>query len=346
MKMSLTEFKEELPLRICQFLWRQWAQLGLAAADVERRDHWIIDPEALLLISSTFARYDARLYDEIIDWLNVNHQSLNTARLRSVHRKFGFNGGQSLSAMLSQVSKYNKRFKWKLDYSRNTEKLEPLFLSVRHDDTDGYGPRDQDFISCGFSRGHVQLRGLSRRFNHAKPECMLLRLRALFGSTARADIIAYLITHESIHPSKLAKDTGFSQKNVQDTLVEMKDSGYVTTAKVDGRMKLYFIKRNHKQQFLSLGDNATSSLEWVNWLARFRALELLRHGLDNIDPDDQKEILIDSLLRDTMENMKPFIEQSESADSHTIESTYSGNAFREEFLRATNDWLTHILKEE
>ncbi len=65
-KKSLRDFSAEFVKRVVHFLWRQWGQIGLASASVEPRDGWIVDPEALLLLSATFARHDPRLFDEIM----------------------------------------------------------------------------------------------------------------------------------------------------------------------------------------------------------------------------------------------------------------------------------------
>ena len=80
--MSLNEFNLNLRKYLVHFLWRQWAQLGVAYASVEKEDWWIIDPEALWLFSATFARYDARLFDEILDWILKNAAFINIPRLK------------------------------------------------------------------------------------------------------------------------------------------------------------------------------------------------------------------------------------------------------------------------
>ena len=77
MKESLQGFSGSLSERVDSFLWRQWSQLGVASASAQHRDGWILDPEALLLLSATFARVDPRLFDEIMDWLVRNANFVN-----------------------------------------------------------------------------------------------------------------------------------------------------------------------------------------------------------------------------------------------------------------------------
>jgi hypothetical protein len=62
MNISLVDFKSLVLDRLLALLWRQWSALGVPGHDpVEERR--VIDPEPLLLLSLTVARYDARLFD-------------------------------------------------------------------------------------------------------------------------------------------------------------------------------------------------------------------------------------------------------------------------------------------
>ena len=89
------EFSKEIRARILHFLWRQWAQLGLASAQVEQRDNWIVDPEALILATCEFGRYDARLFDEMLDWLLINANFVNIPRAKSLKKRFAkFSSGE------------------------------------------------------------------------------------------------------------------------------------------------------------------------------------------------------------------------------------------------------------
>ena len=77
--MLLKDFNSELRNRMHAFLWRQWGQLGLASASVESKDEWVIDPEALLLLTGTLGRWDPRLFDEVIVWILKNASSAVSA---------------------------------------------------------------------------------------------------------------------------------------------------------------------------------------------------------------------------------------------------------------------------
>ena len=81
--MSLKEYREQLLNRLLTFLWRQWSALGLLGESGGEED-WVIDPESLLVFSLEIGRYEPRLFDEILAWLKVNGQWLDTPRLRNI----------------------------------------------------------------------------------------------------------------------------------------------------------------------------------------------------------------------------------------------------------------------
>ena len=71
MKMLLTSFRREFHDRLLDLLWRQWTALGVTG-QVSPCKRTVLDPEALLLISCTVGRHDARLFDAMLEWLQVN----------------------------------------------------------------------------------------------------------------------------------------------------------------------------------------------------------------------------------------------------------------------------------
>lgn len=55
-------------------------------ATARRADRWAADPEALLLFTLEVARADARLFDEVLDWLALNERLVSVQRLRNLYR--------------------------------------------------------------------------------------------------------------------------------------------------------------------------------------------------------------------------------------------------------------------
>ncbi len=85
MNPSLGTSRDHLREVLLQFLWRQWSALGVAGY-TQTPDPWLIDPEALLLFSLPIARHDPRLFDEIIDWLQLNGSLISLQRLQALSK--------------------------------------------------------------------------------------------------------------------------------------------------------------------------------------------------------------------------------------------------------------------
>ncbi|MFH0909461.1 MAG: hypothetical protein V1929_11935 [bacterium] len=305
--MSLNEFRTQLNKRLVHFLWRQWAQLGLASASVETRDEWVIDPEALLLLSAHFGRFDARLFDEIMDWLVKNAAFMNMPRLKSLMKRFGFKEGAVVAAMTDVVTRHNSRLTWRLPVLSRVEADRNLFLFLDGNPLPDFWDPDEIFLRHGYRRGRVELRGLSSRFNAVMPECSLLRLRSLFGVTARAEIVLYLLTHEDGHPSGIARETGYSQKNVQDTLVDMTASSVIHGKQLMTREKYYFMLATDRAPFLPITDKPP---RWITWPPLFLGLQRLAEELSELAVKSVSDRLLASELRRIAEEVRPLFEAS------------------------------------
>ena len=72
-----------------------------------------VDPEALLLVSTVFARHDARLFDEIADWLQQNGDWINLLRMARLLRELGPGDVTVLGALAEHLTQRSAHSKWK-----------------------------------------------------------------------------------------------------------------------------------------------------------------------------------------------------------------------------------------
>ena len=56
--MSVREFRDEYFNALLDLVWRQWTRLGISGHIASDNSPYVVDPEALLLFSSSFCRYD------------------------------------------------------------------------------------------------------------------------------------------------------------------------------------------------------------------------------------------------------------------------------------------------
>ncbi len=100
MKTYLKSFRQEYLDRLLSIIWDQWSTLGVSGRG-KQVGRYIIDPEALLLFSSSIARYDARLFDAILEWLRINGRYINVTRLSQIIKREKFAGKAVLRSMIA-----------------------------------------------------------------------------------------------------------------------------------------------------------------------------------------------------------------------------------------------------
>jgi hypothetical protein len=214
---SLHSFRESLHLRLLDFLWRQWSALGVAG-HARSDDPWMIDPEALLLFSTHIARHDSRLFDEILDWLHNSGSWIKLQRLGTLHKEEHLGDSAVLAAIAELLSMESTHHKWKhltrrveKPVSPHTELLQRLFPSVPV-----LKQPDPIFLKHGLERGAIELRGMSQSPRPDQPATFCFKLRALFGMQARAEVMAWLLSHEQGHPAEIARQTGYFRGAIQN----------------------------------------------------------------------------------------------------------------------------------
>jgi hypothetical protein len=255
------------PLReaMLELLWLQWSALGVAG-HVTGGGRALIDPEALVLASTVFARHDARLFDEMFDWLRGNGTWINVMRLTRLHREHALGDATVLGALAEHLSQDSAHLKWKA-LAKSPElspESRPLFphLAVLN-------RTDEIFRRWGWLRPPVENRGLSRPPRPNQPATFLLKLRALFGRQSRAEVFAWLLTHESGHPAQIARETGYFRGSVQGVLNELEHSGQIQATR-EGREKHFALRRDEWRFLLSWEKNLSADFpRWLPWAGLF-----------------------------------------------------------------------------
>ncbi len=341
MTKSLKEFKDSYLELLIGLLWRQWSSLGVAGY-TDTGDSWIIDPEALFLFTCSIGRYDARLFDEALDWISANGNFMNIQRLRNILKKEEFSGSRVLSAISGIMEKRTRSYKWKIlsGFSQNKtiDNEEPLFFYKDGKHIESYGEQDDDFKAYGFIRGQKEFSRKTQSVNMAKNSGLLFKLRTLFGVNARSEIILYLLTHGRAHPSLVAREMYYSQKAVQDTLVEMAKSGLVLVSSV-GKEKQYILPRDKWFEFLECHDEQP---KWLNWALILRTLEKIWMKLNDNKILGYDPLLQSSELRVLMQEVRPKIENAGFSEVLTDDRLHPGENYSVIFFRDVKRLLEAI----
>jgi hypothetical protein len=340
--MLFSQFKTETAATILDFLWRHWRRLGVAGARSSAKSTVVQDPEALLLLSTSICRYESRLFDEVMDWIIANANFINFPKLKSIHKRTGLGDACVLSAVVKTVSRHNKRLKWKFSVPETGIAEGPLFLSFPGEtEVAHFGAKDPVFLEAGFTRGKFISRGLSGQFNPAEPACSMLRLRSLMGISARVEIILFLICNGQSHPSQIARDTGFSQKNVQDALVDMTASGLIEAVPIDGKRIGYRPCSDDLFALLPVALREFGLFSLPSWISCYKALEMLWAELLPLEIG-QLPLLLATRLRELKETLTPLIVSSKIGFYFSASAEYKGEQAIETFYRDIRRFLYKI----
>lgn len=352
---SLHSYSSQLTEQLLSFLWRQWSSIGVGGHS-SASDHWVIDPEALLLFSTTIARHDPRLFDEILDWLQLNGSRINLQRLTRMHQNYSsypsptFGDGNILAAIGSTLSQQSQHLKWqsltklattkKDNLDSETSTTSPLFIantnassanSVKFTaDTDWSGfETDSHFASYGFLRSPLRLRGLSTAPKPHQLTNLLFKLRSLFGVNTRAESLAWLLCHPKGHPAEIARDTGYFNRSLQITLNEMSDSGHLRSFRT-GREK-YFSLYPSDWKFLLKGEHTTFPT-WINWAPLFSALSQILTLLSSENIDQKSTPAQAIKIRQVIERITPELANAGLIHHWNTSPELTGSALIEQTL--------------
>ena len=268
--MSVRKFKSDLLDSISELLWRQWTQLGVAGA-VNSKNDWVLDPEALLIFSAHFARYDQRLYDLVIDWLQCNGESINLPRLKALLKRFDHADRKSLGFIVASV----KSKKWQQLAKSLLPKdsgVETMFFGNE------FVPKpDETALRYGLKRNQYVQSNKVMPFASTGNASLLLRLRGAFGMSARAEAILTMLNKEFCRIQDVVDAGGFSWKAASDVLDELCTSGVAVTLDKSKRGRTYFLKDTVAMHTLF----GVSTVRFPDWLTIFEMLSVVWHCISN-----------------------------------------------------------------
>jgi len=236
------EFKSEFTRQLADVAYRQWRQLGIGFFPAsETSTPHVIDLEALIVFTLLTAEDNKRLTEGALEWILKNRSWINGSRLKR------------LGILLGKQEKktYDHSVLVLLDQIR-TDSEEQL---VRH-------------ITTLPGMEKFSRRGILSDLNLNDPQLLQLRLRALSGVNARAEILLFLLQHEYGNSNAMARDIGFAQKQVYLILENWTHANILHRIR-KGRAGNYSL-RNRKHWLDVL--NISKTPEPLNWIQAFGLL--------------------------------------------------------------------------
>lgn len=226
--MSAAEYKAAFLDAVLGLLWRQWSGLGVAAQVPAADDARVLDPEALLIASSVFCRYDQRLFDLAASWLVKYGLLVNPTRLKALVRKMHWGDGASL-AYLAALRAQTGDKRWHRPAERRMSggpELQPMFLHAGGEAPVYCRQGDELAARYGLLRPPFEYRDKLSRALPDSAATLLLRMRGMYGVSARADVIMHLL-HAPATIQQLSDLSGFARSSVKEVLQELETGNAV-----------------------------------------------------------------------------------------------------------------------
>lgn len=240
----------DLREHILDTLWSQWHELGVAATVPRRHSDDFIDPEALIAFTATHSDLDPRLRDESIDWVLRYGTYISKARLKNVLADWGLLEDALFRQYAATVNAQG-RAGWPAGGAK------PLAFR---------------------SRARSLLEDLTR------PALISMRIRAIFGVGARAELIRAFLSrpHLAMTAADLSAETSYGKRNVLNELEPLRFAGLVMS----------FRAVNADRFSLALADQITAlvgplpkrSTRWTHTFGVLHTLlEVVRRGAKRSD---------------------------------------------------------------
>jgi len=306
--MSQKDFRDLFLDNVLNFLWRQWSALGVLG-EARTKDLWIYDPEPMLLFTLEMARYEPRLFNEMVDWLIVNGRWVDMQRLRGILRNKNEHSKNLVGAVAAFLMNQGNERKWRnlsqfcrAHSSDGSSNPEPLFYEKNGKPHPITKTPNQNFLAYGFNCPQLRVRRLTRKVPITSHNTLRFLLRALFGVGSRAECLVYLLTHDAGHPPEVARAIGLSVRGTQDALIELSTSGLILT-RVKGKRKIeYWLSQERWWEFLSRGSiTQIKKPIWIDWIALYSALSKIWTTLNEISKEGMSGYMRSSKLRDSLE---------------------------------------------
>ena len=227
----------DLRQAVADLAWSLLTELGVPGL-VRRHQAVAIDPEPVVLLASLLVEDDPRLRDQLLSWLLQHGSLLSVSRLGGLLKA----GGPMLQARFSEVA-----------------------ATVRA----AGGPRLPTPVEAVPFAGSPEPRAMSLSLR--RPSLVRLRLRALCGVGARADVLGELLLRGDRWTRTVdLADVGYSKRSVASVLSELAEAGVVERVS-QGNAHRFRLRRCDALAALVAGEGL-GSLEQVAVLRLVEAL--------------------------------------------------------------------------
>jgi hypothetical protein len=207
--------------------WGAWVELGVSGW-TETHSQWAIEPESLVIFTAFLGDEDARLRDGATDWCVRNWRYVSKARLKNLVREQSPAVRSAFGEFAATVNEHAG-----VDWP--------------------YATQPRPFTVTGRSSA-PQLE---------KPSMVWLRLRAMFGLGARAEILRYFLSQHDGRSSTAAISvaTSYTKRNIAEECETLAHAGVLRLRPIGNRFYYSLAKRAELEAFV--GSMPAITPDWI-----------------------------------------------------------------------------------
>ncbi len=296
----MTSLRESLEGNILSVAWSAWVEMGVSGWPQDQVD-WAIDPEALILLTAGLGEADPRLRDEATDWCIQYGRYISRARLRNMLKRETTYVRENFGEFASTVNAHSS-LRW------------PAESRPRH-----YRPTGRSTLTSVHS-----------------PALLALRLRSLFGVSARAEILRVFLSRpgDVLSVADIAEIIGYTKRNVADALESLGMTRFVSPQKYRNQIRYSL---SQYESFSDFAGPLPSTFPRCDILFRvlLQALEIVSE-FENADP---------SVRAVEARRMVSTVESDLAVTNLPVpEISNSGTAFWDSFCRWSNGLIEELKK--
>lgn len=223
-----------------------WTELGVSGWTATHGD-WAIDPEPLILFTAWLGDADPRLRDEATDWCVRNWRHVSRARLKNLLREQPDSVQEAFGEFAATVG-VHAGVSW-------PGATDPRRYTVT---------------------------GRSTLPSLARPSMAWIRLRAMFGVAARAEILRCFLSaaDASMSVARLAVATGYTKRNVADECDTLARAGVLSVRTRGNRFYYSLARRADLKAFV--GELPEVLPDWTTLLNVTRELVTLEERAEDL----------------------------------------------------------------
>lgn len=225
--------------------WGAWTQLGVSGLTTAHSD-WAIDPEPLVLFTAWLGDSDPRLRDEATDWCVRNWRYLSRTRLKNLLRDQPDDVRVAFGEFAATVGKH-AGVVW------------PSATEARN----------------------FKVTGRSVLAPLEQPSMAWIRLRAMFGVSARSEIIRCLLSQDgAASVARLAAVTGYTKRNIADECETLQLASVLSVRSTGNRFYYSLANRLTLEEFV--GQLPHNCPEWTSIFRIARELIALEESAKDL----------------------------------------------------------------